>query len=823
MPDIRINQLPLATGPTAPTSTDTVAIDGLTTRKSTLSGIADAIRPLASQAEAEAGSNAVKGMSPLTTAQAIEAQALVPSSIGASVQAYSDNLNTLAGITSGATGREILADSTVDDVYTSLTTAVWTSGTTRTMKQRATDTYCILDAPGSPDPTGVNTSTASLQAMATEANANKGLKLDLMYGNFRITEGLYFNRPVDIIGRGRGYWHPKPPTAGDGLSTEAPLQIILTGTATKNRTAHGMSSMRPSGGVITNPSASNGNDTEYSLTSFVNPVSDGSLPRSLRSFSAGLWFAPGAAGSRVSGIRVIPDGGGANGLSKYTVAGSASDAWADNWDVGVVNEMANQMLFKDCEFVGHYRMVGELILAIPADPSNSAIPALWGVAHENVQTSGWRATEIRGADAFRCIAVGADYIEVPWSDDHPFDPSVFNYIGYGTGTFSLVGSTTFSGLTRIGSTLRLTGVSGAGSITVGNHIYSRRFGGGTSHVTWDENCKFTGMNHQSGEVCHSAALGVNAMPNPGATFVASGWRMTELENLGSIQTIEEVGIHVHSLAGSNILPNLEGSGPKPWRTITSPNETDNTRVANPAGRTQSSYIDSRRGLVNESGIDARPVLASAAAAASYPSDNGFFSFASTCEIPSMDFRKTDGVKGFYFDRSVGRSVQGAHTYPLVDNTYDDGSSAFRKRSDFARNQFFGTGRSAVTGGAGSPVGAVGGNAGTVWIDESTGKPYAKRSDAGNTDWSEVAFSLRGAATYDPPSIAAGATVTQNVTVTGAVTADLDVLVNFSVAHPGIYLWGRVSASNQVTCYITNTTAAAIDLASGTLSATVFKL
>lgn len=74
MPDIRIVGLPLATGPTAPAPSDVIPLDGSTTRKAPLSSVADAIRPIASQAEAEAGTNAVKGMSPLTTAQAITAQ-----------------------------------------------------------------------------------------------------------------------------------------------------------------------------------------------------------------------------------------------------------------------------------------------------------------------------------------------------------------------------------------------------------------------------------------------------------------------------------------------------------------------------------------------------------------------------------------------------------------------------------------------------------------------------------------------------------------------------------------------------------------------------
>lgn len=75
MADIRINQLPLATGGTAPAPSDVVALDGTTTRKAPLSSLGDVVRPFASQAEAEAGTNNTKTMTPLTTAQAIDALA----------------------------------------------------------------------------------------------------------------------------------------------------------------------------------------------------------------------------------------------------------------------------------------------------------------------------------------------------------------------------------------------------------------------------------------------------------------------------------------------------------------------------------------------------------------------------------------------------------------------------------------------------------------------------------------------------------------------------------------------------------------------------
>lgn len=71
MADKRINQLPIATGATAPVPSDALAIDGATTRQTTIQVIGDTAVPVASQAEAEAGTNAAKRMTPLTTKQSI--------------------------------------------------------------------------------------------------------------------------------------------------------------------------------------------------------------------------------------------------------------------------------------------------------------------------------------------------------------------------------------------------------------------------------------------------------------------------------------------------------------------------------------------------------------------------------------------------------------------------------------------------------------------------------------------------------------------------------------------------------------------------------
>lgn len=112
MADLRINQLPLATGPTAPMASDNVAIDGLTTRKAPLSSLGDVIRPFASQAEAEAGAIANKVMSPLTTKQS------VASEVGVSVQAYSAALDVFSGVPAGV--RDYLDVAPYVDTRTSL-------------------------------------------------------------------------------------------------------------------------------------------------------------------------------------------------------------------------------------------------------------------------------------------------------------------------------------------------------------------------------------------------------------------------------------------------------------------------------------------------------------------------------------------------------------------------------------------------------------------------------------------------------------------------------------------------------------------------------
>jgi len=96
--------------------------------------------------------------------------------------------------------------------------------------------------------------------------------------------------------------------------------------------------------------------------------------------------------------------------------------------------------------------------------------------------------------------------------------------------------------------------------------------------------------------------------------------------------------------------------------------------------------------------------------------------------------------------------------------------------------------------------------------------YTKIGSAPATDTDGVKNTVgRGAkVTYDPPSIAAGASTTKTVTVAGAVVGDL-AQAAFSQYHADIEIAATVSAAGTVTVKLKNTGGSSVDLASGTLT------
>ena len=104
--------------------------------------------------------------------------------------------------------------------------------------------------------------------------------------------------------------------------------------------------------------------------------------------------------------------------------------------------------------------------------------------------------------------------------------------------------------------------------------------------------------------------------------------------------------------------------------------------------------------------------------------------------------------------------------------------------------------------------------------------FFHRTTAGAYLWDGLSYRsigrLSGSVTWDPPSVGSGSQTSTTVTVTGAAVGD-PVSVGFSTAVPaGALLVGSVTATNTVTVTLLNSVGSPVDLASGTLTAVVFK-
>jgi hypothetical protein len=149
----------------------------------------------------------------------------------------------------------------------------------------------------------------------------------------------------------------------------------------------------------------------------------------------------------------------------------------------------------------------------------------------------------------------------------------------------------------------------------------------------------------------------------------------------------------------------------------------------------------------------------------------------------------DAFSGCTLDRPVfDNNVVTGGTYGILFNGSAGTVSNIRLRNnDFAR--------------AANPV------TGSVLVNAA--------SAYGNFGW------LSASATWDPPSVANGASTATTISVPSAALGDT-VNASFSLSLGGLSLSAQVSAADTVQVRLSNNSGAPVDLASGTIRVQVFK-
>ena len=113
------------------------------------------------------------------------------------------------------------------------------------------------------------------------------------------------------------------------------------------------------------------------------------------------------------------------------------------------------------------------------------------------------------------------------------------------------------------------------------------------------------------------------------------------------------------------------------------------------------------------------------------------------------------------------------------------------------------------------------------LDTGTGDVSKRAPGGGTQTGTQIGIHSLGinqtatTATWNPASIANGASEDKDITVSGAALGDF-VIVSFSLDVVGLVLTAQVTNTNTITATLSNNTGAAVNLASGTVKILVLK-
>ncbi|CAG7656451.1 glycosyl hydrolase family 28-related protein [Paenibacillus allorhizosphaerae] len=376
---------------------------------------------------------------------------------------------------------------------------------------------------------GQTDDTAAIQA-AIRACAERGGTVYFPAGRYICTATLVVPSGVVLRGAGLDEWVPSAQNIKklDGKGTH----LIFKGTGPKVHTVYGITNMRMSGGVRSNPDVSG---QEYKLTNFYREDAAGSNPATPEPFSVAV-LVEDAVQCGISQLRITHHFNGIEGFNSATDPGLG-----DAWDVGLWLKNASQGRYDLVQVVGYWRKYGVLISSMNDPRYPDRVPTAESNRFVQCVASGKVGMGIRSGDVYRCLSVASDSVGIAWSSSNPF-PSTGGVFRVGSDSY------TYGRANRIDdATLRLEGVSPnpvSGGIKAGSEIRTSASNFGFAGTVISD-CYIAGFDHSSGVVCTNGGLSA-PFDSPSACLEISGEPVRGIIFMNcTIQTREDVLLHCH--------------------------------------------------------------------------------------------------------------------------------------------------------------------------------------------------------------------------------------------------------------------------------------
>lgn len=397
----------------------------------------------------------------------------------------------------------------------------------RTWQSKVGDIICVLDY----IPVALHASIRDRSISLSEdlhpyiqecLDENEGRLIYVPSGLYPLHASLVM-RNHHLMGDGTDTWNVIFP---DNAPSQAyGTHLMFCGTGPAEYEMRGTSDMSVAGGWRTNPDGSALDlDEYYKLLNFMNEDASGTTPATQKLFSAGVYVEPTTQSWSIQNLRIVVSFDGLQGYIDHTLG------LADDWDVGLYVNSAEYGFTQNVQIAGYWRMAGCLI-GHALNSAGQFEAGAEGNRFYNCMFQGFRGVSIRGGDYFRCTAVTASTIEVPWTASNPLPATATSGLRIGETRFDWTGASLAS------DKLTLTGVTPnpvSSGVTVNAILRNNTLTTGVGQTSFN-NCIIYSLEHFSERPANEpgVALGV------GSPIEVNGSRGVRFLNC-KIQTREQV-------------------------------------------------------------------------------------------------------------------------------------------------------------------------------------------------------------------------------------------------------------------------------------------